>query len=134
MKAVFNRDISLVAMAAIIMSAIRADESAAKRIAALVNDTEKLSFIIDQRIEIPESISIVNTDVFETATGISVDVINDFEICVERNREVSRYEVFVHISGYSSEEEKKVAKFYNDGAKEYKLPLAFLPDYGMDWE
>lgn len=134
MKTVFNKDISLVAMTAIIMSAIRADESAAKRIAALINNTEQLSFVIDQSVEIPESVSIVNTDVFEAATGISVNVINDFEIRVERNREVSRYEVFVHISGYSSEEEKKAAKFYNDGAKEYKLPLQLLPDYGMDWE
>lgn len=120
-------------MAAIVMSAIRADETAAKRIAALL-DTAALSFISDQNIQIPDSVSIVNQDVFEVATGISINVINDFEICIEKDRKINRYEVFVHITGYHSEEEKKAAKYYNEGASDFKLPLALLPDYGMDWE
>lgn len=133
MKTVFNKDLSLKAMAAIVMSAVRADETATKRIAALL-DMAALSFVIDQNVQIPESVSIVNTDVFELATGISVNVINDFEIQIRKDREIGRLEVVVHISGYHSKDEKKAAKYYNEGASEYYLPLQFLPDYGMDWE
>ena len=133
MKAVFNRDISLAAMAAIVMTAIRADETAVKRIAALLDLTD-LSFISDQNAQIPESVSIVNTDVFEAATGISIDAINDFEICIDRNKSINRLEVFVKISGYHTKEEKASAKCYNEGASRYEIPLPLLPDYGLDWE
>lgn len=133
MKAVLNKELSLTAMAAIVMAAIRADETAVKRIAALL-DTRALSFICDQNIQIPESVSIVNSDVFETSTGISMDAINDFEIVIDRNKETNRLEVFFRVTGYHSKEEKASAKCYNEGANKYELPLALLPDYGMDWE
>lgn len=118
---------SIKAMAMLIMAAIRADETAAKRIAACLSIRD-LSFIASD-VEVPETVYVVNTDVFEQATNISVDAIKEITMNRLDHEEGEGYEVLVR--GFASKEEMNT-KPWNE-ATVIKFPLEQCPDYGLDY-
>lgn len=127
MIATINNNMSIKAMAMLIMAAIRADETAAKRIAACLS-TQDLSFITSD-VEVPETVSVVNSDVFEQATGISVDGISEIRLNRLNYGDGEGYEVLIR--GFASKEERD-SKSWNE-ATVIKFPLELCPDYGLDY-
>lgn len=127
MKTTLRRDMSIKAMAMLIMAAIRADETAAKRIAACLSIRD-LSFITSDAV-VPETVSVVNTDVFEQATNISVDAIKEISLNRLDHEDGEGYEVLVR--GFASKEEMD-SKSWNE-ATVIRFPLELCPDYGLDY-
>ena len=117
-------ELSIKATALLILAAIKRDETIASKIAVFLSAAE-LNFILDETKIVPEKVQLVNTDVFQLATGIDSEHIEDISLVMV---DVDGLQIMIKVTGYASKEDHE-----NNNKISIQFPIDLAVEYGFEY-
>ena len=117
-------ELSIKATALLILAAIKRDETIASKIAVFLSAAE-LNFIFDETKIVPEKVQLVNTDVFQLATGIDSEHIEDISLVMV---DVDCLQIMIKVVGYASKEDHE-----NNNKIVIQFPIDLAVEYGFEY-
>ena len=117
-------ELSIKATALLILAAIKRDETIASKIAVFLSAAE-LNFILDETKIVPEKVQLVNTDVFQLATGIDSEHIEDISLVMV---DVDCLQIMIKVVGYASKEDHE-----NNNKIVIQFPIDLAVEYGFEY-